>query len=656
MAIVKMNKFTLLAFESQKAKLLEELQGFAEVEFINLQNDTVIEKNSEFEDLYKDNAGSEYAECEDKLSMAKFALKFLEQYIPKQSSLKALKEGKRSLSLKELKSKVEKSAWEEVYAGLKEKESKLAELDNRKNKLETISESLKPLQNLDASFEELDSIKTPHFLGSVPKQYEEDVTNAFNTEIDDCYLEIISSDNQDLFFLVICDKDKEEEVIEKLRSFGFSQFKTDVKDTPMKVIYDYQDKIAKIESNKFFVKEEVAALEEEYKTMELVYEYYNNVVLRKYAVDNFLKTENVMVVQGWIPEEENNKLTSIAKEVLGDDYYLTYDEVKEDEIQDVPVKLKNNEINSAFENITQMYSTPKYDEIDPTPFVTPFYLIFFGMMVADIGYGLLELVATLFVLKKFNLDDEKKKFMKFFYYLSYPIIGFGILYGSFFGGIVEMPWRLVDPNKDVTTILIVSVIFGAIQIFFGLGIKAYMLIKAGKPKDAFYDVGAWVITLISVAIVIGKALDFVDVPNLVYKIAIGFMIFGMVVIVLTGGRQEKSVGARLGQGAYSLYGITSYVGDLVSYTRLMALGLAGGSLGSAFNLIMGMIPGVGGILFAPLIFVFGHIFNLALGLLGAYVHTCRLQYVEYFGKFYEGGGKSFSPFKTKNEYINLKKN
>lgn len=656
MAIVKMNKFTLLAFESQKAKLLEELQGFAEVEFINLQNETVIEKNSEFENLYKDNAGSEYAECEDKLSMAKFALKFLEQYIPKQSSLKALKEGKRSLSLKELKSKVEKSAWEEVYAGLKEKESKLAELDNRKNKLETISESLKPLQNLDASFEELDSIKTPHFLGSVPKQYEEDVTNAFNTEIDDCYLEIISSDNQDLFFLVICDKDKEEEVIEKLRSFGFSQFKTDVKDTPMKVIYDYQDKIAKIESNKFFVKEEVAALEEEYKTMELVYEYYNNVVLRKYAVDNFLKTENVMVVQGWIPEEENNKLTSIAKEVLGDDYYLTYDEVKEDEIQDVPVKLKNNEINSAFENITQMYSTPKYDEIDPTPFVTPFYLIFFGMMVADIGYGLLELVATLFVLKKFNLDDEKKKFMKFFYYLSYPIIGFGILYGSFFGGIVEMPWRLVDPNKDVTIILIVSVIFGAIQIFFGLGIKAYMLIKAGKPKDAFYDVGAWVITLISVAIVIGKALDFVDVPNLVYKIAIGFMIFGMVVIVLTGGRQEKSVGARLGQGAYSLYGITSYVGDLVSYTRLMALGLAGGSLGSAFNLIMGMIPGVGGILFAPLIFVFGHIFNLALGLLGAYVHTCRLQYVEYFGKFYEGGGKSFSPFKTKNEYINLKKN
>ena len=656
MAIVKMNKFTLLAFESQKAKLLERLQGFAEVEFINLQNESLIEKYDEFVDLYKDSSETAYAECEDKLSMAKFALNFLKEYVPQQSSIKAMKEGKRELSLSELESIISKSEWEELYNGLKAKEEKILALENEKSKLEVISDSLKPWEQLNVSFEDLNSIKTPHFLGSVPKQYEEELQNTLNTEIADCYLEIISSDNQDLFFLVICDKDKEEEVAEKLRSFGFSQFKTDITDTPIKVIHDYMDRAAKLESDKFFVQEEVAALEEECKTMELVYEYYNNITVRKEAINNFLKTENIAIVQGWIPAEENDKLTNIIKDCLGEDYYLTYEEIKENEIGDVPVKLKNNEINSAFENITQMYSTPRYDEIDPTPLVTPFYLLFFGMMVADIGYGLLQLVATLFVLKTFNLDDEKRKFMKFFYYLSYPIIGFGVIYGSFFGGIVEMPWRLVDPNKDVTTILIASVVFGAIQIFFGLGIKAYMLLKAGKPKDAFYDVGAWVITLVSAAIVIGKALDFVAVPQTVYYIAMGFMVFGMIVIVLTGGRQEKTKGAQLGQGAYSLYGITSYVGDLVSYTRLMALGLAGGSLAGAFNMIMGMIPGVAGILFAPFIFIIGHFFNLALSLLGAYVHTCRLQYVEYFGKFYEGGGKSFSPFKTKNEYINLKKN
>ncbi|MGG7178645.1 V-type ATP synthase subunit I [Clostridium paraputrificum] len=649
MAIVKMNKFTLLAFESQRARLLEKLQGLAEVEFINLQDEDVVEKHEELADLYKDSATSDYAECEDKLSMAKFALQFLMAYVPQKSGLKEMKEGKRELTFKELEDAIGKSEWEEVYHNLKVKEKKISDLENEQTKLQTVIDSLEPWEGLDTSFELLNSLKTPHFLGSIPKQYEETLVS----ELQDCYLEIISSNNQDLFFLLICDNDKEEEISEKLRGFGFSQFKTDINEVPIKVIHDYKDKIAKLDSNKFFVIEELAGLEEEVTTFKLVCEYYENIRVRKDAINNFLKTENVMIIQGWIPEEENNKLVEVAKEVLGDTHYLNFEDVKEDEISDVPVKLKNNEINSAFENIVQMYSTPRYDEIDPTPLMAPFYLLFFGMMVADIGYGIIQLIVTLFVLKKFKLDEEKEKFAKFFFYLSFPIIGFGAIYGSFFGGIIDLP-KLVDPNKDVTTVLIASVVFGAIQIFFGLGVKAYMLIKAGKPKDAFYDVGAWVITLVSVGLVLGAGA--LGLPPVVKTISIVAMIFGMVVIVLTGGREEASTGARLGQGAYALYGITGYVGDLVSYTRLMALGLAGGSLAGAFNLMMGMIPGAAAILFAPMIFILGHVFNLGLGLLGAYVHTCRLQYVEYFGKFYEGGGKSFSPFKTKNEYINLKKN
>lgn len=649
MAIVKMNKFTLLAFESQKAKVLERLQGFAEAEFVNLQDDSFLEDNEVFSNLSKDNDDSEFVGCEEKLSMTKFALDFLKDYIPKKSALKAMKEGKRQLTLKELETEVMNNNWEEVYKKVKEKEEKIAGLESEKTKLQSVVESLKPWESLDVSFEELFSMKTPSFLGSVPNQYEE----ALVAEMNDYYLEIISKDNQDIFFLVICGEENKEEVNDKLRGFGFSQFKTDVKESPIKVIHHNMDSISKLDSQKFFVQEELANLEEGYLKLQAANEYYTNLVDRKDAIGNFLRTENITIVQGWLAVEDDEKLEAIVKEALGEDYYLTFEDVKDDEIDKVPVKLKNNELNSSFENITEMYSTPRYDEIDPTPFVTPFYLLFFGMMVADIGYGLIQLIVTAVALKCFNLDEEKRKFVKFFYYLSFPIIGFGILYGSFFGGIMEMPWRLLDPNKDVTTILIVSVVFGAVQIFFGLGIKAYMLLKAGKPKDAFYDVGAWVITLVSVALVLGAGA--LGLSPLVKNIAIGFMIFGMVVIVLTGGREEKTRGAQLGQGAYSLYGITGYVGDLVSYTRLMALGLAGGSLAGAFNMIMGMIPGFAGILFGPVIFIFGHIFNLALGLLGAYVHTCRLQYVEYFGKFYEGGGKSFSPFKTQNKYINVKK-
>lgn len=650
MAIVKMNKFTLLGFESKKSQLLKRLQCFSEVEFINLQKDELLENNETFQGLIKDSVDSKYLECEEKLSKAKFVLEFLKDYLPQKSGLKAMKEGKAELTLSELEEKVKNSNWEAIYDKVKEKEREISALDNEITKLEGKIETLEPWKNLDVSFEELNSVKIPHFLGTVPKQYEETLVS----QLENCYLEIIGSTNQDLFFLCICNEEDKEEVVEKLKEFGFSKFKTDEKDKPMKIIHDSRENIEQIKSKRFFVLEELASFEEDNKTMELVYEYYQDLVIRKNASNNFLKTKNVMLIQGWIPAEENSKLEKIVKDVLGNDFYLTFEEVKEDEISEVPVKLKNNEINTAFESITQMYSTPKYDEIDPTPYVTPFFLLFFGMMVADIGYGLLQLIATAVALKYFNFEEDTRRFVKFFFYLSFPIIGFGMIYGSFFGGIIDLP-KLIDPTNDVTVVLLASVALGAVQIFFGLGIKAAMLIKAGKPKDAFYDVGSWVITLISVAVVIGKALGFLNIPNIAYKIALGFMIFGMAVIVLTNGRQEKSKVAQLGQGAYALYGITSYVGDLVSYTRLMALGLAGGSLASAFNLMMNMIPGVAFIFFAPLIFVFGHIFNLALSLLGAYVHTCRLQYVEYFGKFYEGGGKAFAPLKTENKYINVKK-
>lgn len=652
MAIVKMKKFTLLAFESQRAELLEKLQSFAEVEFINLQDNDFLENNEYFKDLSKDGLDSEYAECEEKLSKAKFALNFLKEYVPQKSGLKALKEGKVELTLKELEEKVLNSNWEAIFDKVKEKEAEFNKLDNEKTKLQATIDSLSPWESFDASFEDLESLKIPTFLGSIPKQNEENL----NSELSDCYFEIISTNNDETFFFVMCNTEQKEEVTEKLRALGFSQFKSEEKVAPLKTIHDSMDRIAKIDSEKFFIKEELAAFEEEYKTLELVNEYYENMTVRKEATNNFLKTENVMVIQGWIAEEDEKELVSVVNKVAGDEAYITFEDVKEDEYDKVPTKLKNNEINSCFESITEMYSTPKYDEIDPTPLLTPFYLLFFGMMVADMGYGLLMILATGYALKKFKFDEGTRKFVKFFFYLGFPTIGFGAIYGAFFGDLIPSLPRLIDTNKDITTILILSIVLGAIQIFCGLGIKAYMLIKAGKPLDAFYDVGSWVITLISLGIVLVGAFAG-GVPSIVKNIAIVLMIFGMVVIVLTNGRGAGSKAAELGQGAYALYGITSYVGDLVSYTRLMALGLAGGSLAGAFNMIIGLFSSniVALILFGPLLFVFGHIFNLALSLLGAYVHTCRLQYVEYFGKFYEGGGRAFAPFKAEEKFINLKK-
>lgn len=649
MAIVKMNKFTLLAFESQRVELLKKLQTFSEVEFINLQNEELIENNEVFQGLRKGKSDSVYAGCEDELSMAKFTLQYLKEFVPQKSGIKAMKEGKKELTISELEEAVQNSDWKKICAKVKEKEDKISSLEHEKSKLQNQIDSLKPWENFDSSFGELDDMKTPYFLGSLPKQYEE----SLDPELTNCYYEIISKNNQDIFLFILCDKDNKDEVADKLRGFGFSQFKTELEETPIKIIHDNMDSIEKIDSNIYFVKEELANLDENLKTLELVVEYYENKIIRKGAVNNFLETENITVIQGWIPKSENDSLNKLVESTLGNDYSLTFEEVKEEEISQVPVKLKNNAINEAFEDITVMYSTPRYDEIDPTPVVAPFYLLFFGMMIADVGYGLVLLIATAIALKVLNFEASMKKFIKFFLYLSIPTIGFGLAYGTFFGDLIVLPTQILDSNKDINAILYLSIAFGVVQIFFGLGVKAYMLIRDGKPLDAFYDVGSWVITLLSIAAIFGGTMF--GFPSILTKIGIAGAIFGAIVIVVFTERKSESIGARLGGGAYALYGITNYVGDLVSYTRLMALGLAGGSLGSAMNLLMDMVPGVAGIIFTPVIFIFGHLFNLALSLLSAYVHTCRLQYVEYFGKFYEGGGKSFSPFKSSNKFINIKK-
>ncbi|MGL4850836.1 MAG: V-type ATP synthase subunit I [Clostridium sp.] len=647
MAIVKMNKFTLLTFESEKDALLEKLQDFSEVEFIDLQNEDYLEKNEELKQLSKDTVDEEFSNCEEELSKVKFALDFLGGYVPQKSGFKKMKEGKKALSRDELKSKVLDSNWNELYEKAKEKENLLLELDNEKTKLETEIGLLKPWESFDAPFGELNKLKTKSFIGSVSKNYEE----ALISELSNSYLEIVSKNNQDIFFLALVDKKEEEKIEEVLRGFGFSGFKTDRNEVPMNVIHTNLDRIEKIKSEKFFIKEELSALDEGVQKLELAYEYYHNIYTRKLAKNNFLKTNNTVVIQGWIPVEKNKNLSKITKEILEDNYYLTYEDVKEEEIEDVPIKLKNNSLNKSFENITEMYSLPRYNDIDPTPLLAPFFLLFFGMMVADIGYGLLVLIGSIIALKVFKLEEGQRQFAKFFFWLSFPTIAFGAIYGAFFGDLIPLP-ALINTKTDVTTILVMSVVFGVIQIFFGLGIKAYVLVRAGKPLDAFYDVGSWVITLVSIAVFgFGKMTGHETVGT----IGMWCMIAGMILIVLTQGRHMKSKGGKLGEGLYQLYGITGYIGDLVSYTRLMALGLAGGSIAGALNLIIGMFPGVALIIFGPIVFILGHVFNLGLSLLGAYVHTCRLEYVEYFSKFYDGGGRAFKPFKTLDKFIDIKK-
>ena len=217
MAIVKMNKFTLLAFESEKEALLEKLQGFSNAEFIDLQDENLLENNDTLKDLTKDVVDSDITKWEEQLSKVKFALQFLNSYVPKQSSFKALRQGKLSLSLEELSKRVQEGNWEEIYDKVKAKEEEIAKLENEKTKLQGIVDSLRPYENFDASLGSLDDLKeTSYFLGSVSNQYEE----ALMSDLNDCYVEVISKDTHDTYVLALCNKDNTESVSEVLREIG----------------------------------------------------------------------------------------------------------------------------------------------------------------------------------------------------------------------------------------------------------------------------------------------------------------------------------------------------------------------------------------------------------------------------------------------------
>lgn len=649
MAIVKMNEFTLLAFEAQRSSLLEKLQAFENAEISQFSDE------EQFTYLKKVNESKEIVDVEGDLSKIKFAIELLEKFKVKGGMFKSLKEGKKTKNFKELEDLYFKSDWKNIYQQLKEKEHEISQISNKTTKLLSTIDELKPWINLDISLSKINSLKnTVTFVGIIPLMLMDTLNNTLESSFNGFHLEIMHESTKEVRILLIIHKEDEEQAELLLKKVLFSKVNIISEDTPRNIIENYTTEIHELKIKIETINNEIKLFAVKLDELMLIHEYLHNKILKLTTAQSFLKSDNIVAVQGYYPATMHEEFIKTIESAIGNEYYLEYLEAEGDT---VPVLLENNTVFSSFEPITAMYSTPRYNEIDPTPLFTPFYIIFFGMMLSDAAYGLIMFLCTAYALKKFNLDDEMKKSVRMFFYLSISTIVWGVLYGSYFG-YQPIPALWMTPDSDVSLLMIVSILMGLIQIYVGLGIKAYMLIKNGDTLAALFDVGLWYITLTGTIIWAVDALgsgNAVGLSPTVVKVAGIATIVGMVFIVLTHGRSEKSVGAKLGTGLYSLYGITSYVGDLVSYTRLAALGLATGFIGAAFNIMVGMLgKSIFTIIFAAIVFTFGHIFNLLINALGAYVHTSRLQYLEYFGKFYEGGGKTFNPLKYSSKYFKIK--
>ena len=637
MAIVKMKKFKLFALEKDRKSLLKELQKFSYVHFVKTKEDD--------ESLKEIELNQDMTIIKEKSQKVKWMLNYFSKLFPKDTK----KEIDESSIKETLFVLVEQQASKYDFSNDYENLANISrEIDSNKEEianLETYRKELSKWLNIKESLGNLKAFKTAKFfLGTVAKKNFEPLKDKLRN-FEHTYIEEISDESSQINIMLLTSNTEEKELKNELKTYSFTETNFNF-DTSFTEEYEKtKSREEELKKANEKLKEKVEKLLKLIPKLLIQKEYLDNALMRETVVSNFKATDTVNVIEGYIPLDMEEEFKKIVNKNSNKSNYLEITEVDKDD-EEVPILLKNSGITGLFASITQMYALPKYNEIDPTAILSIFYWIFFGMMVADFAYGLILFILSGLALMIGKFDENKRKFLKFFFALSFSTMIWGLLYGSAFGDLIKLPTQVLDSSKDFMSIFILSIIFGAIHLVIALGIKAYILIKNGHFMDVIYDVFLWYLTLTSLIILLlaGRF----GLSEFTKNIFIACAVIGMLGIVVFGARDAKTLVGRIGGGLYSLYGITSYIGDFVSYLRLMALGLAGGFIASAINIIVKMLvsKGILGIILGIVVFTLGQSFNIFLSFLSSYVHTSRLTYVEFFSKFYEGGGKAFKKFRV----------
>lgn len=642
MAIVNMSKFELLAFKSDKEAIVSEIQKleYAHYADLNKKTDEEIEAKASTDK-------ERVSEISTRLSRIVWCIDQLSQYEGSKKVIPVLSEKE----MKDIAASIDfDKVYEEIYSLYSEKEKIKQEI----TEVHTKSMDLMPWKRLNIALKDIgENAMTVKMLGTVHADYDQ-AFKAMIEENDLVYADLVSERAGIKYYLCVALAKDRQEAVELLRKNGFNQVKLAFSEEPAAELKSLE--AAEVKLNEALSENAKAFADNlEYLVkLKALYEVEASEKVKHSSIENFKETNSIQLISGYIPTSKEADFKRSIEETVKSHCDLSIKPADRDD-ENVPIVLKNNKFVSAFESLTKMYSLPKYNELDPTPALAPFYWFFFGMMVADIGYGAVLFLGTLFGIKKSNPKPPKDSLLRMINLCSIAVIFWGVMYGSLFGVTLKMngrPLAIFNTEKDFMLLLGVSIALGLVHLFSGLGVKAYMLIRDGKPVDAFLDVGLWVFALVGlIGLIGGNMIDMGPAAMMVFKV---LMIASMVGILVFGARDRESIGARIGGGIYELYGITGYIGDFVSYSRLMALGLAGAFIAYAVNLIAKLVGHGPGLIASVIILVVFHGFNIFLSSLSGYVHSARLTYVEFFGKFYEGGGIAFKNQKAVPKYVRLK--
>ena len=629
MSIAKMNKVTIIGTKDKQEEILRQIMKKG---FVQIDDSSHLAEDEEYKNIFnKVDKNEDIIAINKKREHVENAIENVNRVNKLKKPMFYSKPEYKELTEEETEILYEKATEiNKVAKEIKELEAKKVDLENRLN-------ILMPWEKFEISGD-LAAVKyIKIILGKLPNKYKtEQIELVLGKEISNYSINIVNKDKQYSFICVTTKETDENYTKRVLKKYEFIEENIlGSEKTISQEITEIKELINQIDLQVQELKKKISP--EDLILLENLYDYYENQKELKRIQKNIVTTENTFYLEGWIPEGikiKNNK-----------EYIIKYRKPEENE--DYPVYIKNNSLVSPFESITNMYSVPNKNEIDPNPIMSIFFILFFGMMLSDAGYGIILTIASAFIVKKAKYKKGEGSLMKLMIPCGISTIFWGLLFGSFFGDLIKIT-PVINPLKDVMQLMGLALLLGIIHIYIGMFIKAVELIKEKKIFSAIFDIGFWYLTLTGTFLLV--------IPIIAGDIGIWgtvgkyLAITGAVGLLLTQGRDKKGIIGKITGGLGSLYNITSYFSDVLSYSRLMALCLSTGVIAQVGNLLAKMVNPVFGIVIALIV----HGVNIANSALGSYVHTSRLQYVEFFGKFYEGGGTEFSPFKCKNKYTSIK--
>lgn len=519
--------------------------------------------------------------------------------------------------------------------------SRVNEINQIKKTINDEIESLKLWESLDTIPNELKSTKhTTIKIGILPNRS----LNKFNASLIDkpFDVDVLPSYKGMNGIIIICYKDDETKLNEFLFEFEFNDYR--LPNLNILICDDIKNKISKLDDLNIELLKINNKIKELSKKIEQ-FKVLSDQILTQNEINNikYLTTSETAIIEGWVRVDSTDVLEKSVSDAT--QYYdIELTDPTDDEI--VPTYTKNKKFVSQFETITDMFSKPNSKETDPNPVMSVWYWFLFGMMMGDAGYGLLMILFCFLLKKVMKPKGNTLKLLNVIMYSGVPTIFWGIMFGSYFGFNPQTDlginiWYWFNPMENPIMMLLVSVVIGALHLITGLIVKAIIDIKEKNILDMLSKNLSWILILL------GIGTYFLN--SFIGIIMVGI---GVLLIILFAGHNKKSVLGKALGGVLGLYDITSYMGDLLSYSRIMALAMSSAAVAVVMNTLAKMVGGsLVGMIFAGIIFIVGHIFNLVLGLLSAYVHDSRLQYIEFFGKFYEGGGVDFKPLSIKTKYV-----